>query len=68
MSRQASEEALGIDPRDLDLRMDLRKLLQTSEPAPFKDQTAWDQANAKAAPPKTILTRDLLSDKANTTE
>jgi RNA polymerase sigma-70 factor (ECF subfamily) len=66
MTRRAAEEALGTDPRDLDLKMDLRKLLQSSEFAPFKDQAAWDQSNAKAAP-KATLARDPLSDKAKTT-
>ena len=38
MNRKAAEEALGTDPRDLDLKMDLRKLLQSTEPGPFKEQ------------------------------
>lgn len=38
LSRRAAEEALGADPRDMDLN--LKKLLQNSEPAPFKDKAA----------------------------
>ena len=74
MSRRAAEEALGTDPRDLNLKMDLRKLLQSSEPAPFHDQAAWDQAGVKPAPQNETLsttllsdTRESLSDKAKTT-
>lgn len=35
MSRRAAEEALGTDPRDLDLKMDLKKLLQNNDAEPF---------------------------------
>ena len=49
MSRKASEEALGTDPRDLDLRMDLRKLLQTSQPDPIQDQATLEQVMASPA-------------------
>jgi RNA polymerase sigma-70 factor, ECF subfamily len=35
MSRQAAEEALGTDPRDVDLKMDVKKLLQSSAAGPF---------------------------------
>lgn len=38
MSRRAAEEALGTDPRDVDLKMDLKKLLQYSAPSPFPEQ------------------------------
>lgn len=38
MSRRAAEEALGIDPRDLDVN--LKKLLQYSQPDAFKEQAA----------------------------
>jgi RNA polymerase sigma-70 factor (ECF subfamily) len=38
MSRRAAEETLGTDPRDVDLKMDLKKLLQTSPPEPFLKQ------------------------------
>ena len=37
LSKRAAEEALGTDPRDLELN--LRKLLQTSQSQPFSDQT-----------------------------
>ena len=36
--RRAAEEALGTDPRDVDLRIDLRKLLQYSTEQPFSEQ------------------------------
>lgn len=38
MSRRAAEEALGTDPRDLDLKMDLKKLLQHSGSETFPEQ------------------------------
>ena len=43
MSRRAAEEALGTDPRDLDLKMDLKKLLQSSPMEPIQGQVE-DQA------------------------
>ncbi len=38
LSRRAAEELLGADPRDLEIN--LRSLLQTSQPAPFHSQAA----------------------------
>lgn len=38
MSRRAAEEVLGVDPRDVDLKMDLKKLLQHSLPEPFPEK------------------------------
>lgn len=38
MSRKAAEEALGADPRDVDLKMDLKKLLQRSVPESFPER------------------------------
>jgi RNA polymerase sigma-70 factor (ECF subfamily) len=38
LSKRAAEEALGTDPRDLEIN--IRKLLQTSQADPFIDQTA----------------------------
>jgi RNA polymerase sigma-70 factor (ECF subfamily) len=38
LSRRAAEEALGVDPRDLD--MNLRKLLQYSQPDAFQKKVA----------------------------
>lgn len=46
MNRKAAEEALGIDPRDLDLKMNLRKLLQSSEADPISIQTITNPAPA----------------------
>ena len=40
LSRRAAEEALGTDPRDVDIN--LRKLLQKSEGAPISDQEGKD--------------------------
>ena len=38
LSRRAAQEALGTDPRDLELGMDLKKLLQHSASDPFPEQ------------------------------
>jgi RNA polymerase sigma-70 factor (ECF subfamily) len=67
MSRKASEEALGTDPRDLDLRMDLRKLLQNSEPEPIQDQVTREQAIAGPAAAQEKVALAQFSDKAKTT-
>jgi RNA polymerase sigma-70 factor (ECF subfamily) len=40
MSRAAAEEALGTDPRDININ--LRSLLQTSQPRAFNGQGALD--------------------------
>lgn len=61
MSRKAAEEALGTDPRDLDLRMDLRKLLQTSEVKPFTVQVS-----ARPAAAQEIVKSVSLSDERMT--
>jgi len=66
-SRKAAEEALGIDPRDLDLKMDLRKLLQNSQPEPIQDQAPWAQATANPAATQENAAIAQLSDKAKTT-
>ena len=67
MSRRAAEEALGVDPRDLDLKMDLRKLLQTSGPEPIQDQATWKQAIANPATQENV-TLAQFAEKAETTE
>ena len=41
LSKRAAEEALGTDPRDIELN--LRALLQTSQRPPFSDKAASDQ-------------------------
>lgn len=41
LSKRAAEEALGADPRDIELN--LRALLQTSQNPPFSDETASDK-------------------------
>jgi len=38
MSRRAAEEALGADPRDLDIN--LKKLLQSSQSDAFQEKAA----------------------------
>jgi RNA polymerase sigma-70 factor (ECF subfamily) len=38
LSRRAAEEALQADPRDLDIN--LKKLLQSSQPDPFQEKAA----------------------------
>jgi len=40
MSRRAAEEVLGTDPRDVDLKMDLKKLLQHSASETFREKAA----------------------------
>lgn len=57
MSRRAAEEALGTDPRDLDLKMDLKKLLQIPEAESFSRQAL---TNAEAGE---TLAGVLLSDR-----
>ena len=62
MNRKAAEEALGTDPRDLDLKMDLRKLLQSREPGPFKEQETWKPATATSAAADETIAKAMLSD------
>jgi RNA polymerase sigma-70 factor (ECF subfamily) len=62
MGRKTAEEALGTDPRDLDLKMDLRKLLQSSPPEPFQDQVTREEAIANPAAKQETFARALLSD------
>lgn len=62
MSRKAAEEALGTDPRDLDLKMDLRKLLQSKEPGPFQEQERWKPATANPAVVEETFAKAMLSD------
>ena len=62
MSRKAAEEALGTDPRDLDLKMDLRKLLQSKEPGPFQEQETWKPAKAVSAAAEKTFAKAMLSD------
>jgi RNA polymerase sigma-70 factor, ECF subfamily len=59
MSRRAAEEALGADPRDVDLKMDLKKLLQSPEAKAFPDKVP---PNGKAL--KGALANETISDKA----
>jgi RNA polymerase sigma-70 factor, ECF subfamily len=45
LSRRAAQEALGTDPRDLELGMDLKKLLQHSASDAFPEQVSSEPAN-----------------------
>jgi RNA polymerase sigma-70 factor (ECF subfamily) len=59
-SRRAAEEALGTDPRDLELRMDMRKLLQRREATAFSEKGG--ACGSEASPDTTMKKTD--SDKA----
>jgi RNA polymerase sigma-70 factor (ECF subfamily) len=61
MSRRAAEEALGTDPRDIDLKMDFKKLLQSSPMEPFSEQ-----AIASSAAAEELIARESLPEKAKT--
>jgi RNA polymerase sigma-70 factor, ECF subfamily len=47
MSRRAAEEALGTDPRDVNMKMDLKKLLQHSGPEAFLEKATPDTVVAQ---------------------
>jgi hypothetical protein len=66
MSRKATEEALGTDPRDVDLRIDLKKLLQSSPPESFSKQALANPAAAKETLASALLSeeRETVSEKA----
>lgn len=49
MNRRAAEEALGTDPRDVDLRVDLKKLLQYSGSEAFSEKQIPDAMVAQEA-------------------
>lgn len=51
LSRRAAQEALGTDPRDLELGMNLKELLQHSAPAPFMEQVSSEAASGRRGPP-----------------
>ena len=57
MSRRAAEEALGTDPRDVDLRMNLKKLLQNLDADPFSKRALMSAAAEET------LSSALLSDQ-----
>ena len=70
MSRKAAEEALGTDPRDvdfrdIDLKMDLKKLMQPSAEEPFREQVVPAAATAGKTLARTLLSdpRTTLSEK-----
>jgi RNA polymerase sigma-70 factor (ECF subfamily) len=44
MSRRAAEETLGTDPRDVNLEMNLKKLLQNSDAEPFSKRASMNAA------------------------
>jgi RNA polymerase sigma-70 factor (ECF subfamily) len=56
MSRKTAEEALGTDPRDVELRMDLKKLLQNPKAKAFPEKAPLDEkASGSAFSNETIL-------------
>jgi len=57
LSRRAAQEALGMDPRDLELGMDLKKLLQHSASDSFREQPPSELGSKSQS-----LTGALLSD------
>jgi RNA polymerase sigma-70 factor (ECF subfamily) len=59
LSRRAAEEALGADPRDVELKMDLKKLLQNSQTHAFPEKPPPDRAASRDA-----LINESLSNKA----
>jgi RNA polymerase sigma-70 factor (ECF subfamily) len=73
MSRRAAEEALGTDPRDVDLKMNLKKLLQNSDGDSFSNRAPAISADSQtlaggllAAPTEALdQTGETLSEKAN---
>ena len=66
MNRRAAEEALGTDPRDLDLKMDLKKLVQSGLTEPIQvqaeDQAVHGQAIPDPATASEMRARATLSD------
>ena len=73
MSRRAAEEALGTDPRDIDLQMDLKKLMQPSGTEAFPDRVAPETVAAQKSLAKELfpnmrepLQNGTLSNKAKT--
>lgn len=64
LSRSGAEDALGTDPRDLDLKMDLRKLMQHSPAEPFQKQVA----SASAATGETVAGALLSGARATLSE
>jgi RNA polymerase sigma-70 factor, ECF subfamily len=67
MSRRAAEEALGTDPRDLELGMNLKKLLQHSTAETFPEQAISDSAAAQETVAAAMLsnTQGPLATEAN---
>jgi RNA polymerase sigma-70 factor, ECF subfamily len=63
MSRRAAEEALGTDPRDVDLKMDLKKLLQSSGPAAFSEEVRLDSIAQEVIASESLV-NPKLSDRA----
>lgn len=47
LTRRAAQEALGTDPRDVDLGIDLKKLLQYSATNAFTEQTSPTEASTE---------------------
>ena len=47
LSRKAAEEALGTDPRDVDLKIDVKKLLQNPKGEPFSKEALANGVSSK---------------------
>jgi len=54
MSRRAAQEALGTDPRDLELGADLKKLLQHLASDPFTEQIAPERESENLNVPESL--------------
>jgi len=70
MSRRAAEEVLGTDPRDVDLKMDLKKLLQHSASGTFREKAAPISGVAQETLAGELLSnaRDSLADNVKAEE
>jgi len=60
MSRRAIEEALGMDPRYVDLKMDLKKLLQSPRSEAFTEKAPLDEKASRSG--------EAISNKAEAAE
>ncbi len=68
MSHRAAEEALGTDPRDVDLKMDLKKLLQHWRGETFSEEVVPGPMLARETAEIGVISdgRDVLADGAKT--
>ena len=52
MSRRSAEETLGVDPRDVDLQIDLKRLMQSSQSEAFSDVTVSEETTTEEINPE----------------